>query len=71
MNNDGNRTFILYQIGEVLKENGHTFIVMDKKYEPGLMGLETFSEVTVFYWFDQNDTKEKRSILQVHPLRIT
>jgi tRNA-Thr(GGU) m(6)t(6)A37 methyltransferase TsaA len=50
-----------------VKEGDRTFIVLDEKYEPGLMGLETFSHVTVVYWFDRNDTPEKRSILQVHP----
>ena len=42
-------------------------IVLEKKYQPGLLGLENFSEVWVLYWFDRNDTPEKRSILQVHP----
>ena len=60
-------TFTLYQIGEIIKENDKTFIVLDKKYIDGMMGMEKFSELTVLYWFDQNDTPEKRSILQVHP----
>lgn len=60
-------TFTLYPIGSVVKEDGHTYIVIDKKYEPGLMRLEDFSHVTVIYWFDKNDTPEKRSVLQVHP----
>ena len=64
---DGPQKFVLYPIGRVMKEGGRTFIVLDKKYEPGLMGLEEFSHVTVIYWFDRNDTPEKRSILQVHP----
>jgi len=57
----------VYSIGKVVKENGRTFIVLDKKYEPGLLGLDKFSSVTVIYWFDRNDTPMKRSILQVHP----
>ena len=57
----------VYPIGKVVKENGRTFIVLDKKYEPGLLGLDGFSSVTVIYWFDRNDTPKKRSILQVHP----
>jgi len=32
-----------------------------------LLGLDGFSHVYVFWWFDKNDTPEKRSILQVHP----
>jgi len=57
----------VYPIGKVVKEDGRTFIVLDKKYEPGLLGLDKFSSVTVIYWFDRNDTPKKRSILQVHP----
>ena len=57
----------VYPIGKVVKENGRTFIVLDKKYEPGLLGLDGFSSVMVVYWFDRNDTPKKRSILQVHP----
>jgi tRNA-Thr(GGU) m(6)t(6)A37 methyltransferase TsaA len=29
--------------------------------------LEGFSHVYVFWWFDKNDTPEKRAVLQVHP----
>ncbi|MBW1781779.1 MAG: SAM-dependent methyltransferase [Deltaproteobacteria bacterium] len=57
----------VYPIGKVVKEKGRTFIVLDKKYEPGLLGLDKLSSVTVIYWFDRNDTPMKRSILQVHP----
>ena len=59
--------FQVFPIGKVMKEGGRTFIVLDKKYEPGLLGLDKFSFVTVIYWFDRNDTPKKRSILQVHP----
>jgi len=62
-----NQTFALHPIGSVKKEDGHTYIVIEKKYQPGLMRLEDFSHVTVIYWFHLNDTPEKRSVLQVHP----
>jgi tRNA (adenine37-N6)-methyltransferase len=29
--------------------------------------LEAYSHVLVLYWFDKNDTPEKRGILRVHP----
>ena len=61
------QTFTLRPIGSVKKEDGHTYIVIEKKYQPGLMRLEDFSHVTVIYWFHLNDTPEKRSVLQVHP----
>ncbi len=60
-------SFNLYPIGTVEREDGHTYIVIDRKYLPGLKGLETHAYVHVVYWFDKNDTPEKRAILQVHP----
>jgi len=61
------KQFTVYPIGWVRKTEGRTTIVVDKKYQPALLGLEQFSHVWVLYWFDRNDTPEKRSILQVHP----
>jgi tRNA (adenine37-N6)-methyltransferase len=61
------KKFTVYPIGWVRKAEGRTTIVVDKKYQAGLLGLEKFPEVWVLYWFDRNDTPEKRSILQVHP----
>lgn len=63
----GKRQFALYPIGRVVREDGKTMIVLDKEYQPGLLGLEKHSHVTVVYWFDRNDTPAKRTILQVHP----
>jgi len=60
----------VYPIGKVVKEEGRTFIVLDKAYEQGLPGLDKSSSVTVIYWFDRNDTPQKRSTLQVHPRGI-
>jgi len=59
--------FELYPIGKVVKEQGKTMIVLDKKYQPGLLGLDKHSHVHVIYWFNKNDTPEKRAVLQVHP----
>ncbi len=61
------RQFTLYSIGTVHKEKGSTTLEFDKDVEPALLGLDGFSHVLVFWWFDQNDTPQKRSRLQVHP----
>ncbi|MBL7154422.1 MAG: SAM-dependent methyltransferase [Phycisphaerae bacterium] len=58
---------VVHPIGKVVKDAGKTLIVLDKKYQPGLSGLEKHSYVTVVYWFDRNDTPQRRAILQVHP----
>jgi len=60
-------TFTVRPIGRVQISDGRTLIVLDKKYEPGLLGLDQFSHLYVIWWFDKNDTPQKRSILQVHP----
>jgi tRNA-Thr(GGU) m(6)t(6)A37 methyltransferase TsaA len=54
-------------IGKVVKADGRTLIVIDKRFEAGLLGMDRLSYVTVLYWFDRNDAPEKRSVLQVHP----
>jgi tRNA-Thr(GGU) m(6)t(6)A37 methyltransferase TsaA len=51
----------------VQREGDRTYIVLEKEYAPGLVGLDQFSHVTVVYWFHLNDTPEKRAVLQVHP----
>lgn len=66
-NEPGENSFTLHSIGRVQKQDGRTLIVLDKKYEKGLLGLKEWSHVQVIWWFDKNDTPEKRSVLQVHP----
>jgi tRNA-Thr(GGU) m(6)t(6)A37 methyltransferase TsaA len=59
--------FRVYAIGLVHKSDGRTFIEMHKKYEEGLLGLDGFSHVQVFWWFSKNDIPQKRAILRVYP----
>jgi tRNA-Thr(GGU) m(6)t(6)A37 methyltransferase TsaA len=59
--------FTVSPIGRVTKEKGKTYIVLDKRYQPGLLGLDGFSHIYVYWWFHHNDTPEKRAVLQVHP----
>ncbi len=61
------KQFTVYPIGQIRKQDGRTTIILDRKYQPGLLGLDGFSHVYVLYWFDRNDTPRKRSVLQVHP----
>ena len=63
----GESSFDLFPIGTIEREDGHCYIVLDSKYQPGLKGLESHDYVNVVYWFDKNDTPEKRAVLQVHP----
>ena len=51
-------------IGTVQRENSITQLVLDKKYQNGLYGLENFSHIWVIWWFDH---QQRRSVLQVNP----
>ena len=48
-------------------DSGSARIVVFEKYADALLGLDGWSHVNVFYWFDKNDVPQKRGILQVHP----
>lgn len=60
--------FTLRAIGRVEKTEDRTLIVLAKEYEPGLLGLDGFSHAFIFWWFDRNDTPQRRAVLQVHPM---
>ena len=59
--------FRVQRIGHVQNSGDRTLIVLEKKYEDGLLGLDQWSHAQVIWWFDKNDTPQKRAILQVHP----
>jgi len=59
--------FLMHPIGEVKKSEHQVKIIIEKQYEPGLLGLHAFSHIYVLYWFDRNDTPRKRSVLTVYP----
>jgi tRNA (adenine37-N6)-methyltransferase len=59
--------FIVRPIGHVQKVGERIVIILDKKYQEGLLGLEHWSHIQVIWWFDKNDTPEKRAVLQVRP----
>ena len=67
VSSEDSKGFSVYPIGVVRKVEEKTKIVLYKQYEPGLLGLNDFSHIYVYYWFDRNDTPEKRATLQVHP----
>lgn len=61
--------FKVHPIGRVLKTGHKTALEILPAYQDALLGLDGFSHVIVIYWFDRNDTPEKRSILRVYPRR--
>lgn len=62
-----NRQFMVQAIGRVERRGDRAALVLAKRFQPGLVGLEQFSHVWVFWWFDRNDSPRQRAILQVHP----
>ena len=61
------RSYSINPIGVVKKSDDGARIEIFDDYADGLLGLDGFSHIWVFYWFDQNDTPGKRQTLQVHP----
>ena len=61
------QSYSIDPIGVVRKNDDGVQIEIFKNYADGLLGLEGFSHIFVFYWFHQNDTPEKRKTLRVHP----
>ena len=59
--------FTVRPIGYVQKVGDRTVNNNDKRYQESLLGLEHWSHLQVLWWFDKNNTPEKRAILQVHP----
>ena len=59
--------FAIQPIGVVRKIGDSVRIEIFHEFADGLLGLEGFSHIFVFYWFHQNDAPAKRKTLQVHP----
>ncbi|MDO8958220.1 MAG: SAM-dependent methyltransferase [Rhodocyclaceae bacterium] len=59
--------YTMSPVGWIRKTGDKTFIVIDKRYQPALLGVESLSSLWVLYWFDRNDNPAARAILQVHP----
>jgi tRNA-Thr(GGU) m(6)t(6)A37 methyltransferase TsaA len=60
-------SYAMNPVGWIRKSEGRTFIVIDRRYQPALLGVDELKSLWVFYWFDRNDSPDKRAILQVHP----
>jgi len=60
-------SFKLFPIGKVEKQGQVVRLRIYDVYADGLLGLDGWSHVNVFYWFDKNDTAQQRRVLQVHP----
>ncbi len=59
--------YLIHPVGVVHIDGGEPVLEIDPEHADALTGLADFSHVWVFYWFDRNDTPEKRRVLKVHP----
>jgi tRNA-Thr(GGU) m(6)t(6)A37 methyltransferase TsaA len=62
-------SYQVHPVGWIRKADGRTFIELDERYGPALLGVDELDSIWVLYWFDRNDTPAQRAILQVHPRR--
>jgi tRNA-Thr(GGU) m(6)t(6)A37 methyltransferase TsaA len=61
---DSRQFFKVFPVGTVKKKEGTTCLKIADEYRDALKGLDGFSHVVVLYWLHENDTPDKRSILQ-------
>lgn len=61
------QAYVLHPIGRVEIKGGRATVRVFDECADGLLGLDQWSHVIVLYWFDKNDSPEKRGILRVHP----
>jgi tRNA (adenine37-N6)-methyltransferase len=61
--------YVIHPVGKVVKKSGTALVEIFPQFQDALLGLDGYSHVIVLYWFDRNDTPEKRAILRVHPRR--
>jgi len=59
--------FQIDPVGIVRKQDKTVIIEIHEKYKDGLLGLDRFSHILVYFWFHKNDTREYRKTLLVHP----
>lgn len=59
--------YSIHPVGKVVKTVNQSALEVFPDFKDALLGLDGFSHVIVLYWFDRNDSPEKRSTLRVHP----
>lgn len=63
--------FEMSPIGTIRRGEEIVWIEVGAPFLPAMAGLEDFSHIHVFFWFDRNDHDEGRAVLKVHPCRDT
>ena len=64
---DERPSFHMRPVGRVERNGEASRLRIFDRYHDAILGLDGYSHIFVLYWFDRNDTPEKRSVLRVHP----
>jgi len=60
-------SYRLSPVGRVEIKGELAAIRLFDAFADGLLGLDQWSHVQILYWFDKNDSSDKRKVLRVHP----
>lgn len=66
-----NTSIVMHPIGKVHRNEQVVWIDLEPEFIDGLLGIDRFSHIMVLFWFDQNDSPQRRRVLQVHPMKDT
>lgn len=55
----------LIEIGRIKTEGEEMFLEINKEYKSGLKGLDGFSNINVFWWFDKCDNEKSRNKFEI------
>ena len=56
---------IVKPVGKVVFQNEMPLILLEKPYRSALEGLDGFSHIQIFWWFDACDNEASRGVLKV------
>ncbi|MBI5250513.1 MAG: tRNA (N6-threonylcarbamoyladenosine(37)-N6)-methyltransferase TrmO [Desulfomonile tiedjei] len=60
-------SYSIHPVGRVARTADILALEILPEFKDALLGLDSFSHVIVFYWFNRNDSPEERATLRVHP----
>ena len=58
-----NNEFKIVQIGQIIKDVTGNYLEVSEGYREGLLELENYSHIHVYWWAHESDSKEQRAVL--------
>ena len=65
MENNDRKQYVIHPIGEIVRNDEGVFVQLNPGLSQALNGLEAYSHVNVYWWFDKADNEKRRGMLQV------